>query len=44
VEVDMLTRREFFRFFVIGGILSLFGKKVKAEEKPKVAMFWKRVD
>jgi len=79
VEVNMLTRREFFRFFIIGGILSLFGKKVnpggiaygasdpvckserflnlsspwqtvrdsygvKAEQKPKVAMFWRRVD
>jgi hypothetical protein len=74
----MLTRREFFRFFLIGGIIHLFKKKVhpvgiaygasgteyksdkflnlspwqdkghsygvKAEEKPKVAMFWRRVD
>jgi hypothetical protein len=44
----MLTRREFFRFFVIGGILSLFGKnvraKLRAEQKPKEAMFWRKVD
>jgi hypothetical protein len=40
----MLTRREFFRFFLIGGIIHMFKKKVKAEEKPKVAMFWRRVD
>jgi len=44
----MLTRRDFFRFFLIGGILSLFSKKVraelKAEQKPKVAMFWRKVD
>jgi len=40
----MLTRREFFRFFIIGGILSLLSKKVRAEQKPKVAMFWRRVD
>jgi len=74
----MLTRREFFRVFLIGGIIHLFKKKVypdgiaygasgplsqignlnllsslhnkgysdgvKAEEKPKVAMFWRRVD
>lgn len=73
----MLTRREFFRFFLIGGIIHLFKEKVhpvgiaygasgplcqignlnlssslqnkgyshgvKAEEKPKVAMFWRRV-
>jgi len=40
----MLTRREFIKFFVIGGILSLFSKKVKAEEKPKEAMFWRKLD
>lgn len=40
----MLTRREFFRFFLLGGILSLLSKKVKAEEKPKEAMFWRRID
>jgi hypothetical protein len=40
----MLTRRDFFRFFLIGGLLSLLRKKVKAEQKPREAMFWKRVD
>jgi len=40
----MMTRRAFFRFFIIGGILSLLGKKVKAEQRPKKAMFWRRVD
>jgi len=44
LEVTMLTRRDFFRFFLIGGILSLLRKKVKAEQKPKEAMFWKRID
>jgi hypothetical protein len=44
LEVNMLTRRDFFRFFLIGGILSLLRKKVKAEQKPKEAMFWKRID
>ncbi len=40
----MFTRRDFFRFFLIGGILTFFRKKVKASQKPKEAMFWKRVD
>jgi hypothetical protein len=40
----MLTRRDFFRFFLIGGFLSLLRKKVKAEQKPREAMFWKRID
>jgi hypothetical protein len=40
----MMTRREFFRFFLLGGILSLFSKKVKAERPPKEAMFWRRVE
>lgn len=48
----MLTRREFFRFFIIGGILSLLGKKVNpvgiaygaSDQKPKEAMFWRKVD
>jgi len=40
----MMTRREFFRFFIIGGILSLLGKKVNAGQKPKEAMFWRRID
>lgn len=39
----MLTRREFFSFFLIGGIIHLFKKKVEAEKKPKEAMFWRRV-
>lgn len=43
-EIKMLTRRDFFRFFLIGGFLSLLRKKVKAEQKPREAMFWKRVD
>ena len=40
----MLTRRDFFKFFLIGGILSLFRRKLRAEQKPKEAMFWKRID
>ncbi|MGB9716257.1 MAG: hypothetical protein ACPL1G_07620 [Thermodesulfovibrionales bacterium] len=40
----MFTRREFFRLFLIGWALHLFRKKVKAEEKPREAMFWRRLD
>jgi hypothetical protein len=39
-----MTRREFLRFFLLGGILSLLSKKTKAEERPKKAMFWRKVD
>jgi hypothetical protein len=42
--INMLTRRNFFRLFIIGGILSLLRKKVKAEQKPKEAMFWRRIN
>jgi hypothetical protein len=43
--VDM-KRREFLRLLLLGGILSLFGKKVKAEKDEdtngvKEAMFWR---
>jgi hypothetical protein len=44
----MMKRRDFLKFFLLGGIFSLFGKKVKAEKKPenklKEAMFWRRLD
>ncbi len=40
----LMTRREFFSFSIIGVILGLLGKKGKAEEKPKEAMFWRRID
>jgi cbb3-type cytochrome oxidase subunit 3 len=43
-----MKRRDFLRIFLLGGILSIFSKKTKAEEKPekalKEAMFWKRLD
>ena len=47
-----MKRRDFLRLFLLGGIFSLFGKKVKAEKKPenkpenklKEAMFWRRLD
>ena len=44
----IMKRRDFLKFFLLGGIFSLFGKKVKAEKKPenklKEAMFWRRLD
>jgi len=47
-----MTRRDFLRLFLLGGFFSLFGRKVKAEEKTgekpekmlKEAMFWRRLD
>ena len=46
--VDM-KRREFLRLLLLGGILSLFGKRVEAEKVEdtdgvKEAMFWRRLD
>ena len=45
---NRMDRRDFLRIFLLGGLLSLFSKKAKAEKKPekplKEAMFWKRVD
>lgn len=39
-----MKRREFLIFFVLGGIFSLFGKKIKdGDKKSRVAMFWRRV-
>jgi hypothetical protein len=39
-----MTRREFLKFFIISGILSLLGKKVKAGIKPQKAMFWRKIN
>lgn len=41
---DIMTRREFLSFFLLGGIFSLFSKKVKTEQRPKEAMFWRKAD
>lgn len=41
---NLMTRREFLSFSIMGVILGLLGKKGKAEEKPKEAMFWRRID
>ena len=41
-----ITRREFLGFFLFGGLLSLFSKKIKpvVQEKSKKAMFWRKKD
>ena len=48
IRSTTMKRRDFLRIFLLGGLLSLFSKKAKAEKKPekplKEAMFWKRVD
>jgi hypothetical protein len=42
-----MKRRNFLRTFLLGSILFLFGKKVRAEKKPgnhlTMAMFWRRI-
>jgi hypothetical protein len=46
--VENMERRDFLRIGLISFILSLFGKDIKAEEKPeetlKEAMFWRSLD
>jgi hypothetical protein len=39
-----MTRRDFFRFVVIGGLIGYIGKRLKIKQKPQKAMFWKRVN
>jgi hypothetical protein len=43
-----MKRRDFLRILLLGGILTVFGKKVKAGKKPehelKEAMFWRKLD
>jgi hypothetical protein len=43
-----MKRRDFLRIFLLGIILALSGKKVKAENKPETkpmeAMFWRKLD
>jgi len=47
MELNM-ERRKFLRIGLISFILSLFGKRIKAEDKPeetlKEAMFWRTLD
>jgi hypothetical protein len=50
--VDNMNRRDFLRALLLGGIFSIFAKKVLADKKPETkpenklreAMFWKRLD
>jgi hypothetical protein len=38
-----MTRRDFFRFFVIGSLIGAVSRKFKIKEKPKKAKFWRKV-
>jgi hypothetical protein len=38
-----MTRRDFFRFFVIVGAVGLAMKKLRIKSKPKKARFWKKL-
>jgi hypothetical protein len=35
-----MTRRDFFRFIVLGGLFGLVSKKLRLKKEPKKAMFW----
>jgi hypothetical protein len=39
-----MTRRDFLGFFVFGGFLSFFGRKLNGPEGARKAMFWKKAD
>ncbi len=38
-----MKRRDFFRFFVIGGLIGAISRKFKIKKKPKKAKFWRKV-
>lgn len=38
-----MTRRSFFRFFIIGGLAGYLAKKFKIKARPKKARFWRKV-
>lgn len=48
METNTMNRRDFLRIFLLGGFISLFAEKVKAEKEPdnnlKEAMFWRKLD
>jgi hypothetical protein len=39
-----MTRRDFFRFFLIGGVVAFLGKKIKIKSKSKKARFWRKLE
>lgn len=42
---EKITRREFMGFFLFGGLLSLFSKRIKpVVNQSKKAMFWRKRD
>lgn len=47
-QSSRITRRGFLGFFLLGGVISLLGKKVKGvigiEDEPKKAMFWRKTN
>jgi hypothetical protein len=38
-----MSRRDFFRFIVLGGLLGYISKKLRIRIKPRKAMFWRKV-
>ena len=47
-DLRIMKRRDFLRVFLLGGVVTFFSRKVRAEQKPdekmKEAMFWRRRD
>ncbi|MBI5641557.1 MAG: twin-arginine translocation signal domain-containing protein [Nitrospirae bacterium] len=38
-----MTRRDFLRFFAVGGLFGLAGRKIMPDRIPRKAMFWRKV-
>ncbi len=38
-----MTRREFFKFIVIGGLIGMIRKRAEIRKKHRRAMFWRKV-
>jgi hypothetical protein len=39
-----MTRRDFFKFFVVGGLIGFLNRKLKIKARPKKARFWRKVN
>lgn len=40
----IMTRRDFFKFVIVGGVVGFLSKKLKIKAGPKKARFWRKLD
>jgi hypothetical protein len=39
-----MTRRDFFRLFIVSGLAGYLGKKLRIKGRPRKARFWRRLE